>query len=149
MVYLDHPISSEAMHTWSDIQSKILFSYLGCDWTSVDVVGKESTQIEHFLESKFESFRSTSPSIACFEVHEVKVYFYLNSDDHNFDFDPKQIITEDQWNNFLEAFIQLSKQLDSDVHLRPEDSNRGEDVLVCITGDEVTYDFDVHLSYQD
>jgi len=135
------------MNKWTEIKNRILFSYMGCDWTSISVDKKEPEQIRATLE-KFVNLENTSENIFKFDNSGAEVYFYLNSDQH-FDFDPKTIMSAEQWNKFLETFKMISKDLKSEVLFRPEDSNPKENITVRIINDHVEYNFDVYESYRE
>ena len=140
-------VAHKKMKDWTEIKNRILFSYMGCDWTSISVGKKEAGQIREYLE-KIVNLEKTSDNIFKFDNSGTEVYFYLNSDQH-FDFDPKTISSAEQWNKFLETFIRISKDMESEVLFRPEDSNPRENITVKIINDNVDYDFDVYEAYRE
>jgi hypothetical protein len=139
--------STYKMNNWTEIKDRILFSYMGCDWTSISVDKREARQIRKSLK-KIVNLENTSDNIFKFDNAGTEVYFYMNSDQH-FDFDPKTISSAEQWVQFLETFKTISKDLKSEVIFRPEDSNPKENITVRIKNDNVEYDFDVYESYRE
>ena len=135
------------MNNWSEIKNRILFSYMGCDWTSISVDKKEAKQIKEYLDKNV-NLEMINDDIYKFENAGTDIYFYLNSDQH-FDFDPKTISSEHQWSKFLDTFKKISKDLESNVLFRPEDSNSGENIIIKIIKDEVQYDFKVYEAYKE
>jgi hypothetical protein len=134
------------MTNWIEIKKKILFSYMGCDWTSIKVSNSTPSQVKDALSNNI--IQSKSTGIYLLNVADVEVCFYLDSDQH-FDFDPKQVENENQWNKFLDFFKRLSLKLNSEVLFRPEDSDfeRDESILLSIFGENVKYNFDVENGY--
>ncbi len=120
---------------------------MGCDLTSITVDKKEAGLIRDYLE-KIVNLEKTSDYIFKFDNSGTEVYFYLNSDQH-FDFDPKTISSAEQWNKFLKTFIKISKDMESEVLFRPEDSNPGENIIVKLINGNVEYDFDVFETYRE
>ncbi|NJL15365.1 MAG: hypothetical protein HC913_21765 [Microscillaceae bacterium] len=138
------------MDIWSEIKSKILFSYLGCDWTSTRVSETSVEDIKTALNEVVSLVEKETNSIYTFEVAQVTVAFYTNSDQH-LDFDPKDIVSINQWTLFLDFFKILSKKLNGEILFRPEDSDyeSKESVLVLISGNDVVYNFDIKAGYDD
>ncbi len=91
-----------------------------------------------------------SDKIYNFNVGQVLVYFYINSNQH-FDFDPKEILSLNQWNMFLDFFTILSKKLKTEILFMPEDGNYEniKSILVQISGNDVVYNFDIKTKYID
>jgi|SRR5690606_754753 len=135
------------MNDWTKIKNRILFSYMDCDWTSISVDNKEAGQIKVYLE-KIVNLEKASDNIFKFDNSGTEVYFYLKSDQH-FDFDPKTISSAEQWNEFLETFIKISKDMESEVLFRPEESNPRGNITVKIINDNVEYFFDVFETYKE
>ena len=116
---------------WKDLKEKILFSYLGSDWISIDVLGSSYSELLDYLNSPIE-FVDNENDILMLEVEGTKLYFYDN-DNHHFDFDPKKIENETKWNLFLEFFIELSSGLNKQVIFRPEDSDKDKNHYYLIS----------------
>ena len=87
------------MDNWSEIKSKILFSYMGCDWISVQVTETVIERIKEVLNDTVSLIQNDT--IFSFEIENVPIYFYSKST-HHFDFDPKGIVGLNQWNLFLD-----------------------------------------------
>lgn len=136
------------MDNWSEIKDKILFSYMGCDWTSVQV---SKTSIENIIDVLNETVKlNENDTIYSFEIASVKIFFYTKSNQH-FDFDPKEIKSADQWSIIVDFFKNISKKLNAKILFRPEDSSRKneESVLIQILGNDVTYNFDIKADYEN
>ena len=132
------------MDNWTDIKSKTLFSYMGCDWISVRVLEVGVENIKKALKDVVNLDAKESNEIYTFEIAQVLVCFYTNSDQH-FDFDPKDIISLNQWTKFLDFFKILAQKLNTEILFRPEDSNytSKESILAQISGNDVIYNFNV------
>lgn len=121
---------------------------MGCDWTSIRIRNSTSSQIKDVLSNYIRPSKFTG--IYLLDVADVEVCFYMNSDQH-FDFDPKQVENEDQWNKFLDFFKRLSVNLNSEVLFKPEDSDfsNEESILLSISGEIVKYNFDIESGYSN
>ena len=121
---------------------------MGTDWTSIDVQETKADEIELFLRDNFR-LTTIDKDIYEFDNSNVNVFFYKDSDQH-FDFDPRDIKTMKQWEQFLEIFKRISKTFEKDVLFRPEDNNGDLDsVLLRITKDQIDYNFKVIDNYKD
>lgn len=137
------------MDNWSEIKSKILFSYMGCDWTSVRVSDTSIDRLNEVL-NEVVILNQIEDTILSFEIDNVNIYFYTKSDQH-FDFDPKEIVSPKQWTSVLTFFKRLSTNLKAEIFFRPEDSNYDskESILVQISGNTVVYNFVIKADYDD
>lgn len=131
---------------WAEIKSKILFSYMGCDWTSITVENANGKEVKKFLDNHVRLKKDRT--IFQFENASTEVFFYTKSDQH-FDFDPKTITTMEQWERFLVLFKEMSKKLNRDILFRPEDDYEDDPPLVRISGDHITYNYNVIEGYRD
>ena len=109
---------------WKDIKEKILFSYLGCDWISVDVIDLSFFELLNYINSN-KQLKKNKNGVYFTKVSGIKIHLYEN-DNHHFDFDPKEIDSEIKWNLFLNFFIELSSIMNKKIIFRPEDSNKDE-----------------------
>jgi len=138
------------MDNWTDIKTKILFSYMGCDWISVRVSEAGVENIKKVLKDVVNLDEKELNEIYTFDIEQVLVCFYTNSGQH-FEFDPRDIIGLNQWTKFLDFFKILAKKLNTEILFRPEDSNyeSRESILVQISGNDVVYNFNIKAAYDD
>ena len=100
---------------WKELKEKVLFSYLGADWISIDVLDSSYSEIKDTILtfSEFE-LKQNENGILAVEIENVFFCFY-NNDKHHFDFDPKEIDNENKWNVILSFFLTLSNQLGKSI----------------------------------
>ena len=121
---------------------------MGTDWISIEVQDTKADDIELFLRNNIQ-LPNIDKDILEFDNSNVNVFFYKDSDQH-FDFDPRDIKTINQWEQFLEIFKRISKTFKKNVLFRPEDNNGDLDsVLVRLTDDQVDYNFKVRDNYKE
>jgi len=127
---------------WIELKEKILFSYLGADWISIDVLDARYSEIKEMIltKSKIE-FKQNENGALFLEIEDVEFYFY-NNDNNHFDFDPKEIDSEKKWKGILDFFFSLSNHLEKPIVFRPEDSNKGEKenyLIIINSNGEIEY----------
>lgn len=137
---------------WKELKEKVLFSYLGTDWISIDVLDSTYSEINDTIStnSKF-ALLPNENGILTLEIENVTFCLY-NNENHHFDFDPKEIDNENKWNVILSFFLNLSNQLGKSIVFRPEDSNKGEteNYLINITSEgQIEYFEKAIKSYTD
>lgn len=119
---------------------------MNTDWTSIEIQDTSADDIELYLKNNIE-LRAKDKDIYELENGKVNIYFYKKSSQH-FDFDPRDIKSLDQWEDFLIIFKNISKTFNKSVLFRPEDSMGDMDsVVVKVTDDQVDYNFKVIENY--
>lgn len=137
---------------WKELKEKVLFSYLGADWISIDVLDSTYSEIKDTILSISEfELKLNENGVLTLDIENVIFCFY-NNDNHHFDFNPKEIDNENKWKVVLSFFSTLSKQLGKSIVFRPEDSNKGEteNYLIKVTPEgQIEYFENVIKGYTD